>query len=53
MSDTQTVDAPIMLRADVTREDVTKLRVLALQQNKTTQALLGDIIRGYIERQAA
>ena len=45
MSEIETEAAPIMLRADLTREEVKALKMLAVMEEKTVQALLGEIVR--------
>jgi hypothetical protein len=45
MTDTPTTEAPIMLRVDITRAELKALKMLALEQNKTTQALIGELVR--------
>jgi hypothetical protein len=45
VTETPTTEAPIMLRADITRDELRALKMLALEQNKTTQALIAEILR--------
>jgi hypothetical protein len=42
-----------MLRADVTRDEVKQLRLIALTENKTSQALIGELIRARIAQAAS
>jgi hypothetical protein len=42
--------APLMLRVDITRDELKQLKRLALELDKTVQALAGEILR---ERLAA
>jgi predicted HicB family RNase H-like nuclease len=44
MSDTQT-EAPIMVRVDITRDELRALKMQALEQNKSLRAYLGDVLR--------
>jgi hypothetical protein len=41
-------EAPIMVRVNITRDELTKLKVIALQENKTTQELLAELARARI-----
>ena len=49
MEVTQTPEAPIMLRADITRAELADLKVLAIKAGLTTQQLLALIIRERLE----
>jgi predicted HicB family RNase H-like nuclease len=44
MSDTQT-EAPIMVRVDITRDELRALKMKALEQNKSLRAYLADVLR--------
>jgi hypothetical protein len=44
MSDTQT-EAPIMVRVDITRDELRALKMQALAENKSLRAYLGDVLR--------
>lgn len=52
MTDASTTEAPIMLRVDITRDELKQIKRIALDENKTSQALLGEWVRERIERQA-
>jgi hypothetical protein len=41
-------EAPIMVRVDITRDELKQLKVVALMENKTSQALLGELVRARI-----
>lgn len=43
---------PIMIRAAITDDEWTALRMLALRDGVTVQALVGDLIRERLEREA-
>jgi hypothetical protein len=45
VTETTSTEAPIMLRATITRAELRALKMLALEQNKTVQELLGEIVR--------
>jgi hypothetical protein len=45
MTDTPTTEAPIMLRADITRAELADLKVLAIKAGMTTQEFLAMLIR--------
>jgi hypothetical protein len=44
MSDTQT-EAPILVRIDITRDELRVLKVQALEQNQSLRAYLATILR--------
>jgi hypothetical protein len=44
MSDTQT-EAPIMIRVDLTREELRLLKLKALEQNKAPRVYLAEVLR--------
>jgi hypothetical protein len=41
-------EAPIMVRVNITRDELVVVKKLALDANKTSQELLADIIRAHI-----
>ena len=43
--DSPTTEAPIMLRADITRAELADLKVLAIKSGMTTQQFLALLIR--------
>ena len=45
MTDAPTTDAPIMLRADITRAELADLKVMAIKAGLTTQQFLALLIR--------
>jgi predicted DNA binding CopG/RHH family protein len=49
MTDTPTTEAPIMLRADITRDELAALKVRAIRAGMTTQQLLAKIIREHLD----
>lgn len=46
-------EPPIMVRASITRDELKQLRLLALANDQTVQAYVGDIIRERIAKEAA
>jgi hypothetical protein len=45
VTETPTTEAPIMLRADITRAELADLKVLAIKAGMTTQEFLAMLIR--------
>jgi hypothetical protein len=45
MTEQPTTEAPIMLRADITKAELVMLKVAAINERKTVQAYLADLIR--------
>jgi hypothetical protein len=45
VTDSPTAEAPIMLRADITRAELADLKVLAIKAGMTTQEFLALLIR--------
>jgi hypothetical protein len=44
-----TTEAPIMIRADITRQDVKRLKQIALERDTTVQALVATFIHAGIK----
>jgi hypothetical protein len=42
---TSTADTPIMLRADITRDELAALKIVAIREEMTVQALVALLIR--------
>jgi hypothetical protein len=45
MTETTSTEAPIMLRADITRAELKALKAKALEQDKTVQQLAAEFLR--------
>lgn len=48
---TETTEAPIMVRVDITRDELKAIKRIALDENKTSQALLGELVRERIAKE--
>ena len=51
MTDTPTTEAPIMLRADITRAELADLKVMAIKAGLTTQQFLALLIRSRLQEE--
>jgi hypothetical protein len=50
---TETTEAPIMVRVDITRDELKAIKRIALDENKSSQALLGELVRERIAKEDA
>jgi hypothetical protein len=50
---TETTEAPIMVRVAITRDELKAIKRIALDENKSSQALLGELVRERIAKEDA
>ncbi len=49
MSTNETVAAPIMVRARITRAEWERMRVLAIKRGESTTDIIGSLIRDFVD----